>query len=516
MSKSVLSPSGPAPAAAFTAVSAIAAFAVLSAAPAAQAQTFTRKPFLQLGSSKSGAVCWRVNPSSKLEMKYGTDPAALDKAVTQAAASTDGCLEAKDLQPSTKYYYELWNGTAKIAGSADHYFVTHPPKGAPGKYSFWIIGDAGTGSSDQKAVRDAYLKVNGGSHSDGFILLGDNAYEDGTDAELTAKHFNVYPTVMQNTFMWATIGNHENQSNGVGHLAAFTLPTEAQSGGVASKSELYYSFDFGNIHWICLDSEKSGNKVTDPMYKWLEQDLQAAKQDWLIAFWHTSPYSWGSHDSDEEGVEMRERFVALLEKYGVDMVFTGHSHNYERSYLLNGAYGMSSDNKAKAASVILDKKSGGGGEPYKKAASQAANQGAVYTVAGSSGDVGDVKGLHPVMFVQHAVLGSVILDIDGGTASARFIDNKGAVRDSWQLSQPATTPTGKRPAPRAAGARFSPKGRHLAFSGNSDAVFHLYGTDGKVLYKEVPPAHLALGADRFPAGEYYYRYGMEVGSLTLP
>lgn len=492
------------------------------AATGAEAQTFTRKPFLQIGSPTTASVCWWLNPAATVEMRYGPLAGTPDKTVAQTATGTRACLEAKDLKPSTKYFYELWAGATKLAGSADHYFVTHPEKGKAGKYSFWIIGDAGTGSSGQKAVRDAFVKVNGGAHTDAFVLLGDNAYEDGTDAELTAKHFNVYPTTMNNSFTWAAIGNHEDQSRGVGHLASWYHPTEGQSGGVASKSELYFSFDYGNVHWICLDSEQSGNKVTDPMYKWLEQDLQAAKQDWIIAFWHTSPYSWGSHDSDEEGIEMRERFVALLEKHGVDMVFTGHSHNYERSYLLDGAYGNSSDNKSKAATVLLDKKNGAPGSPYKKAGAQAGRQGAVYTVAGSSGDVGDVKGLHPVMFVQHAVLGSVILDIDGGTVTARFIDDKGAVRDAWQMNQPAT-PTGihktigkSMAGGVPAGARFTTAGRRLAFQDGKNQLFRLYATDGKVLYANVPPTALTLAREQFPAGEYFFRYGSEVGSLTLP
>ena len=74
------------------------------------------------------------------------------------------------------------------------------------------------------------------------------------------------------------------------------------------------------------------------MYTWLEADLMANTQDWLIAYWHHPPYSRGSHDSDttHQMFQMRERFVALLEDYGVDLVLTGHSHAYERSMLIDG------------------------------------------------------------------------------------------------------------------------------------------------------------------------------------
>src|SRR5258705_12371843 len=80
-----------------------------------------------------------------------------------------------------------------------------------------------------------------------------------------------------------------------------------------------------------------------PMCQWLRLDLAANTNLWLIAFWHHPPYSKGSHDSDWEFelVEMRENALPILEAYGVDLVLCGHSHGYERSFLLNGYYGGS-------------------------------------------------------------------------------------------------------------------------------------------------------------------------------
>ena len=77
------------------------------------------------------------------------------------------------------------------------------------------------------------------------------------------------------------------------------------------------------------------------MLTWLEADLANTAQDWIIAYWHHPPYSKGSHDSDSEQrlYEMRENVVPILEDYGVDLVFTGHSHSYERSFLIDGHYG---------------------------------------------------------------------------------------------------------------------------------------------------------------------------------
>ena len=79
------------------------------------------------------------------------------------------------------------------------------------------------------------------------------------------------------------------------------------------------------------------------MLTWLENDLAATRSDWIIATWHHPPYTKGSHDSDAEGrlIEMRAHALPSWKSYGVDLVLTGHSHSYERSFLLQGHYGPS-------------------------------------------------------------------------------------------------------------------------------------------------------------------------------
>ena len=80
---------------------------------------------------------------------------------------------------------------------------------------FWAygLGDAGTGTTSQTAVRDAYYTFTGTTHTDLWLQLGDNAYNAGTDAEYQANMFNVYATMLRKSVTWPTLGNHEtNQS----------------------------------------------------------------------------------------------------------------------------------------------------------------------------------------------------------------------------------------------------------------------------------------------------------------
>jgi hypothetical protein len=486
----------------------------------AHSQTFVRKPFLQKGSPNKASVCWRVEPAAALTVKYGTTAANLDKTSAASANAKDACVSLDGLVPETKYFYEVYAGAVKLTGSADQYLVTHPAVGAKKKYAFWIIGDAGTGTAQQAQVRDGFVKAHGGNHADGFIMLGDNAYATGTDAEFTDKLFEVYPNTMANTFTWPTVGNHEAMTSGASpYLAAFYLPTAAEAGGIASQSELYYSFDYGNVHFICLDSELGSRTKTGAQYLWLQQDLQATRQDWIVVYFHHPPYTWGSHNSDTESkhVDMRQNFLPLMEQYGVDLVYGGHSHDYERSFLLDSAYGNSTDNKAKAAQVILDKKSGdpAGTGSYRKASMKGAHEGAVYTVAGSSGQVSSIIGLHPVMFAQRELLGSVILTVEDTVATAKFIDNTGAMKDQFQIikSRPTTDIAGNSGKPTT---RFTRSGRQFRFPGDNTVPFRIYSLNGDLLLRKTLRGPWSPEASMLPQGEYFYRYGASFGRMTLP
>jgi hypothetical protein len=123
----------------------------------------------------------------------------------------------------------------------------------------------------------------------------------------------------------------------------FTLPAGGEAGGVASGTEKYYSFDYGNIHFVCLDSMTSNRAVSGAMLTWVQNDLLQNSQPWTVAFWHHPPYTRGSHNSDYETqlAEMRQNVLPILESYDVDLVLSGHSHSYERSFLIDGHYGES-------------------------------------------------------------------------------------------------------------------------------------------------------------------------------
>jgi MYXO-CTERM domain-containing protein len=165
------------------------------------------------------------------------------------------------------------------------------------------------------------------------------------------------------------------------------------------------------------------------MLTWAAADIVATDQDWVIAFWHHPPYTHGSHNSDTEGalVDMRENALPILEAGGVDLVLGGHSHIYERSFLLDGAY----QTPSMASVGVLDASDGkaDGDGPYRKSPGLSANEGAVYVVAGHGGTGVSGPANHPLMYFSEVQNGSCILDIQGNRLSLINIRHDGEITD---------------------------------------------------------------------------------------
>ncbi len=408
----------------------------------AEAQTISREPYLQSATPTSIVVRWRTSVATDSRVRYGASATSLTAIADNTTSATDHVVTLSGLTPATKYFYSVGSATASLAGGdAQHFFITPPPAGTVQPTRIWVIGDAGNNSTGQRQVRDAYLARAGANYTNLWLMLGDNAYDSGTDAEYQAAVFNIYPTLLRQSVVWPTLGNHDgataNSSTQTGpYYDIFTLPRNGEAGGVASGTEAYYSFDYANVHFVVLDSFETNRASNGAMLNWLRQDLAATRQRWIIAFWHHPPYSKGSHDSDSETElrEMRANALPILEDYGVDLVLTGHSHSYERSFQIDGHYGISST--FNPATMLVN----GGAGPYEKA-TDGSTPGAVYAVAGSSGSIAGGSLNHPVMRVSLNELGSMILDINGDTLDALFINNTGTVRDSFRMVKTAGLPS---------------------------------------------------------------------------
>jgi hypothetical protein len=388
----------------------------------------TGGPYLQSGLTNSAVVRWRTAIPNDSRVRCGTSRDALGQVFSDPAPVTEHIVSLTGLQPDTRYYYTVGSADAHVS-SDDFSFQTAPMRAKPTR--IWAIGDPNMGGPNLLQVRDAYRAFTGERTTDVWLTLGDNA----TESQL----FGMFPVLLCRTFYWPTLGNHDWPPTA--YMDMFSLPANGEA-GVASGTERYYSFDYGNIHFVSLDS--TGDRSSGgPMAAWLREDLAATTRDWIIAFWHYPPYSTGSHNSDVEGelIEMRQNIVPILDAHGVDLVLCGHSHAYERSYLLSGYYGLSN---ALEPAMLIDHGDGreaGTGAYLKPLTGPRANLGTVYVVAGTASQVRGGTLDHPAMCVSLNRLGSLVIDIDGLRLDSRFLRETGEIDDSFTIIKGAPAET---------------------------------------------------------------------------
>lgn len=424
----------------------------------ASSQTLTRGPYLQSVTNNSLKIMWRTSSATPSVVKWGTSPSALVNTITDTTQVINHIIKISGLNPKSTYYYSVGFGSTVLAGENEqHHFITAPTPGDTSTFKFWVTGDFGAGNNEQIKVRrwfENYLQSN---IVDGWLWLGDNVYNDGTDAEYSAKVFDKYygyDSIFRFLDFYPVPGNHDYNS-----VNRFDDPSQhrgpyfdmvevfknAEMGGLASNTENYYSFDYGNTHFLALNSELWQYIFYDapnPYKTWIENDIKNSTKKFKVAYWHQPPYSKGSHDSDMNWelfmAGMRKRIVPILEKYGVDLVLCGHSHVYERSYLINKHYGWSGDFNRQT--MMIDSSSGNpdSNRTYiKYTYGSNKDKGTVYAVVGNSGKHEPENGqMYPAMYKKLAgdkAVGSMILEISGNTLSATYYRETGEIFDKFRI-----------------------------------------------------------------------------------
>jgi hypothetical protein len=431
---------------------------------------------------------------------FKTHPGAVCGNGTCEAADGEDCVSCPDDcngkqsgNPFSRFCCGSGGGENPVSCSdsrcTDGASCTDVPATSGHSVRMWVLGDpgwnqtqvgGGGGGGGSEKMYQGFQVANGGAFIDVWLMLGDNAYNDGTDEEFQESVFDVFTEHLPNTILWSTRGNHERTDfSGSVYYDIHTFPTNGEAGGVASGTEEYYSFDFANIHFINLDSQGGTMAPDSRQAEWLSADITDTTQDWIVAMWHHPPYTKGSHDSDEEGqhVASREYMVPILEAGGVDLVLCGHSHGYERSFLIDGHYG-SSDTFDPSAH-LLDGGSGSGSTPYEK--DQGPHNGAVYVVEGGSSFVySDTKYGHPVHLVEVNKIGSLIIETSGNTLSVTRIRKFGTIGDTFSIVKTLAGPNPKAHTPKPFDRGDEVEPSPGAFGVNVDQVLMWAAGDGAI------------------------------------
>jgi 3',5'-cyclic AMP phosphodiesterase CpdA len=192
-----------------------------------------------------------------------------------------------------------------------------PPLTLPslsGSCRFAVIGDSGTGGEPQYRVGERLAEARTRFPFDVVLMLGDNVYGADRAVDMERKFTRPYRTLLDAgvTFR-AALGNHDDPRQ------RFFAPFHMEG-------RRYYTFRCSrdSVRFFALDS----NYMTPEQVAWLEDSLRAATERWKIAYFHHPIYSTGAtHGSD---VGLRKTLEPLLLAHGVDVVFNGHEHFYER------------------------------------------------------------------------------------------------------------------------------------------------------------------------------------------
>ncbi len=399
-----------------------------------------RNPYLQLATPNSIYVCWRTTIPQAGKILYGQSLAYSDSVIEPVPVG-DHFVQLQGLAPATKYYYAVYSEQKLLDGDSTSYFYTPPVAGTVTPVRIWTMGDFGSGNDQQDMVRDSYYAYTANKYTNMLLWLGDDAYPTGSDEQYTYNVFyGHYESIMRQSMVYSTFGNHDlfysSAANQTGpYFDQFVFPKNGEAGGIASGTEAYYSFNYANIHLICLESniDSFGTQNTADMLTWLNADLSANIQRWIIVYFHCPPYSKGYHDSDVDGdmTYMRQTVLPVLENYGVDLVLGGHDHDYERTYLLRGHYGLSA-----TFDSTMEVEQGGGTPPDFYTKVSPFFEGTVYAVVGSAGEIQTVQTdwPHPAMFYSNYTdYGSMVIDVNGDTLDGKFLTVTGTILDHFSI-----------------------------------------------------------------------------------
>nr|UXE44172.1 3',5'-cyclic adenosine monophosphate phosphodiesterase CpdA [uncultured bacterium] len=301
--------------------------------------TLTRYPYIQNTRTDAATIMWAASGPADAVMVVTSDGVNFRYARPQMRTFTYGevaplspftqfRVDLSELDPATNYIYQLYidsqlstQGGFRTAGD--------------GPFRFVVFGDSGQLTPGQLSIAQLIA-----AEPASFLMhAGDIAYTHGTQENFQHTYFDVYRQTLSSVPLFPCPGNHEYLSGSpAAYLASYAVPT----GDVPDEDQgRYYSFDWANAHFVCLDSNESLQRALagqGSMLKWLEADLRATDKFWRFATMHHPPYAGGPNQTDPVCAMVRQYVVPILEKHGVQLVFSGHEHSYQRTRpVRNGA-----------------------------------------------------------------------------------------------------------------------------------------------------------------------------------
>jgi len=308
---------------------------------------FTRGPFIQNASTNSVQVIWKTFFASDTSVEYGTN-ASLRMTLSLPVTNNIHAVTLTNLLPGTTYYYRAKSTAGdQTAISPIESFQTLK---SAGSLSFVVLGDSGVGSFPQYQV----ARVMRSAKPDLVLHAGDIIYPSFVTSYADTRCLSVYGPHMRSTPYYFAIGNHDLYSGPQHFLDAFHLPTNSVSAAdhliAGTSPEHYYSFDHGDAHFAVVFVPYMNQyklKVGDPQYQWLTNDLAQSSKPWKILLFHVPMETSSAHRFDDldgnkipDRLEIKEAILPIASRHGVQLIFAGHDHVYEKLNPTNGVHSI--------------------------------------------------------------------------------------------------------------------------------------------------------------------------------
>jgi acid phosphatase type 7 len=251
-------------------------------------------------------------------VEYGETP-QLGREQVDTNEARRHAVTLTDLEPASTYHYRV----VQTNGSSGTDRFRTAPADEDSRFSFAVVGDSGDGGRAQLEVAGLLERL----RPDLILHAGDVVYPRGAEKDYDRRFFAPYRTLLKEVPIFLVLGNHDvRHRDGAAYLDNFYPPLHNPG-----STKRFYSFDWGGAHFVALDSELyHGDRGAGPEEQkaFLERDLAATRKRWKFAFLHRSLYSSSRYGLDEL---IREDLEPLFARYGVDVVFSGHDHAYERT-----------------------------------------------------------------------------------------------------------------------------------------------------------------------------------------
>jgi predicted phosphodiesterase len=306
---------------------ALIALPTLAEDPAA----FLTAPYLQNMKVDAMTIMWECQEKAEMSVVHGLDEnyGTRTKAVAKASGADTFIYKAtlQGLNPATAYHYQVLRGDTPVTKGRGFRTATEQP--VPFSFGVWSDSQGenrGAYPEDRLEPTKSMMAHIARSDVDFAVTCGDLA-EDGDSYKDVRDYFldRVAKFLGQEKPFFIAWGNHEPNRKDIIRQFADQRSQDRRGMDPGWGS---FSFNYGGCHFICIDY----STMTRDVKRWLEKDLKAAQEKnprYTFLFVHTPPYCEMWIDGEDF---LRDKMVPLLEKYGVDAVFSGHTHEYERGY----------------------------------------------------------------------------------------------------------------------------------------------------------------------------------------